>query len=112
MILLIAHLKVAHSSKLVKTIGSDLAALNIISRSMQGRAVRVVVRTPTGILRAERITAREGACSQSGSAGLAFVRAQSSAFDDIDGKAAARSFLVLVLHVAAGITHRLDHLVE
>src|SRR5690606_25568983 len=35
-----------------------------------------------------------------------------SAFDDVDGQAAARGFLVLVAHVAAGVAHGLDDLVE
>src|SRR5579885_2106370 len=35
-----------------------------------------------------------------------------SALDHVDGEAAAAGFLVLVLHVAAGVAHGLDHLVE
>src|SRR4051812_6527995 len=35
-----------------------------------------------------------------------------SALDDVDGEPAARSLLVLHLHVATGLAHRLDDLVE
>ena len=35
-----------------------------------------------------------------------------SALDDVDGEATARGLLVLDLHVAAGLAHRLDDLVE
>src|SRR3712207_6125762 len=35
-----------------------------------------------------------------------------SAFDDVDGEAAARRLLVLVLHVGPGVAHRLDRLVQ
>ena len=35
-----------------------------------------------------------------------------SAFGEADGEAAARGFLVLVQHVAAGVAHGADHLVE
>src|SRR5690349_24907864 len=34
------------------------------------------------------------------------------ALDDVHGEPAARGFLVLFLHVAAGVAHRLDDLVE
>jgi hypothetical protein len=34
------------------------------------------------------------------------------AFDDVDGQAAARGLLVLVVHVEAGGAHRLDRLVQ
>src|SRR4249919_230875 len=34
------------------------------------------------------------------------------ALDDVHGEPAARGFLVLFLHVATGVAHRLDHLVE
>src|SRR5512139_862084 len=35
-----------------------------------------------------------------------------SALDDVDREAPARGFLVLGLHVGAGLAHGLDHLVE
>src|SRR5690348_5086127 len=37
---------------------------------------------------------------------------KASTLDHVHGKASARGFLVLVLHVAAGVAHRPDHLVE
>src|SRR3712207_9366192 len=36
----------------------------------------------------------------------------SSALDDVEGQAATGSLLVLVLHVRAGLAHRLDRLVQ
>ena len=38
--------------------------------------------------------------------------ASCSALDDVHGQPAARGFLVLVLHVAAGVAHGLDDLVQ
>src|SRR3954468_4680050 len=35
-----------------------------------------------------------------------------SAFDEVDGEAAKRGFLVFRLHVGAGLAHGPDHLVE
>src|SRR5215472_16476493 len=39
-------------------------------------------------------------------------RAPSSALDDVEREAASRGFLIFVLHVRAGLAHRLDRLVE
>src|SRR5690606_34237137 len=42
----------------------------------------------------------------------ACAAARGSALDDVDRRAAAAGFLVLVLHVAAGVAHGADHLVQ